>query len=110
MLKSSTPVEPIAPALEKIVSRSIRRSADSALLAWPVACGSAVAERTKAVSFAYGVLRIEVPDAGWRKELQHLAPRYLATLFRYTADTVNRIEFVVRSGGTSQKQEVRIQK
>ena len=97
MLESSTPVEPIAPALEKIVSRSIRRSADSALLAWPIACGSAVAERTKAVSFAYGVLRIEVPDAGWRRELQHLAPRYLSALNRYAAEAVDRIEFVVGS-------------
>ena len=95
-------MEPIAPALEKIVSRSIRRSADSALLAWPMACGSAVAERTKAVSFAYGVLRIEVPDTGWRRELQHLAPRYLSALNRYAAQTVDRIEFVV--GNETQKQ------
>jgi hypothetical protein len=94
-------VEPIAPALEKIVSRSIRRSTDSALLAWPIACGSAVAERTRAVSFAYGVLRIEVPDAGWRTELQHLAPRYLSALNRYAAETVGRIEFVV--GNETQK-------
>jgi len=103
MLKSKALVEPIASTLEKIVTRSVRRSANSPLLAWPLACGSAVAERTQAVSFAYGVLRIEVPDAGWRNELQHLAPRYLATINRYAANTVNRIEFVLHNQCRTQK-------
>ena len=94
-------MEPIAPTLEKIVTRSVRLGANSPLLAWPLACGSAVAERTQAVSFAYGVLRIEVPDAGWRTELQHLAPRYLSALNRYAGESVDRIEFVV--GGAHQK-------
>jgi len=96
-------VEQIAPALDKAVTRSLRRSTNSAVVAWPLACGSAVAERTQAVSFVCGVLRIEVPDAGWRAELQHLAPRYLAALNRYAAESVERIEFIVRSKGTSQK-------
>jgi len=94
-------VEQIAPALEKLVARNVRRSTNSAVLAWPLACGSAVAERTRAVSFAYGVLRIEVPDAGWRAELQSLAPRYLAALNRYAGESVQRIEFVTRSEGRS---------
>jgi predicted nucleic acid-binding Zn ribbon protein len=97
-------VEQIASALEKIVTRSVRRSVNSPVLAWPLACGSAVAERTQAVSFAYGVLRIEVPDMGWRTELQHLAPRYLAALNRYAGESVGRIEFVLRTEGESQKQ------
>ena len=103
MLKSKAPVEPIATTLEKIVTRGVRRSPNSPLLAWPLACGSAVAGRTQAISFAYGVLRIEVPDAGWRTELQHLAPRYLAALNRYSADAVNRIEFVLRNEIRSQQ-------
>jgi Dna[CI] antecedent, DciA len=103
MLKSKPPVEPIAPTLEKIVTRSVRRAANSPLLAWPLACGSAVAARTQATSFAYGVLRIEVPDAGWRAELQHLAPRYLAALNRYSGDAVNRIEFVLRDENRNQR-------
>jgi hypothetical protein len=103
MLKSKAPVEPIAPTLEKIVTRSVRRAVNSPLLAWPLACGSAVADRTQAVSFAYGVLRIEVPDAGWRTELQHLAARYLAVINRYAAESVSRIEFVLPSECRSQK-------
>ena len=70
-------------------------SAQAALLAWPVACGSAVAVRTQAVEFSRGVLRVEGPDSAWRAELQHLAPRYVAALNKY-AKGVIRVEFVVR--------------
>ena len=54
-----------------------------------------VAERTRAVEFMKGVLRVEVSDAGWKKELQTLAPQYLAVINRYTSESVKRIEFVV---------------
>ena len=57
--------------------------------------GRAVAVRTKAVDFAEGILRVEVPDAGWRAELQALAPQYLAVINRYVAESVKRIEFVI---------------
>ena len=52
--------------LEKVIAQSLRKAhADQVpLLAWPLACGSAVAARTHAFEFADGVLRVEVPDAG----------------------------------------------
>ena len=65
------------------------------MLAWALACGPAVAARTRAVDFAQGILRVEVPDAGWRAELQTLAPQYLAVMNRYVAESVKRIEFVI---------------
>ena len=64
-------------------------------MAWPVVCGSAVAERTQALTFVDGVLRVAVPDAGWKAELQGLAPRYLAVINKYTLQAVRRIEFVI---------------
>lgn len=64
-------------------------------MAWPVVCGSAVAERTRALTFVDGVLRVAVPDAGWRSELQGLAPRYLAAINRYTLQAVRKIEFLI---------------
>ena len=87
-----------AATLEKIVADSLHRApaAESPLLAWPVACGRAVAGRTRSVSFADGILRVEVSDAGWQRELSALAPRYLAAINRYSASTVRRIEFVVK--------------
>ncbi|HEY3615196.1 MAG TPA: DciA family protein, partial [Candidatus Sulfotelmatobacter sp.] len=63
------------------------------LMAWPVVCGSAVAERTRALAFKDGVLRVEVAGQRWKAELQALAPRYLALMNRYTTETVRRIEF-----------------
>jgi hypothetical protein len=87
-----------AGRLETIVAKALHRAPakESPLLAWPVACGSAVADRTRALSFSDGVLRVEVADAGWRRELTALTPRYLATINRYSATAVRRIEFVVK--------------
>ena len=85
--------------LETIISKALHRSpkSESAMLAWPVVCGSAVAERTRAASFADGILHVEVADAGWRRELAHLAPRYLALVNKYSGCSVKRIEFVVKA-------------
>jgi hypothetical protein len=93
-------VEHAGAGLEKIVLDSLRRMPpdETPLLAWPLVCGSVVAERTRALEFSNAVLRVEVPDAGWKREMQSLAPRYLATLNRYTGQKVERIEFVIRTG------------
>jgi predicted nucleic acid-binding Zn ribbon protein len=83
--------------LEKIVARSLRQAppGEAPLIAWPVVCGSAVAERTRAVAFQDGVLSVEVADLGWKSGLQALAPQYLAAINRYTTEAVRRIEFLV---------------
>jgi hypothetical protein len=85
--------------LETIIAKALHRApaGESPLLAWPIACGSTVADRTRALSFADGILRVEVADAGWRRELANLAPRYLALINKYSATSVKRIEFVVRA-------------
>jgi len=90
-------LEQAGSGLDKIVARSLRLAppAEAPLLAWPVVCGSAVAERTRALSFEDGVLRVEVAGLRWKAELQALAPRYLAVINRYTSEAVRRIEFVV---------------
>jgi hypothetical protein len=93
-------MEQAGAGLEKIVIGSLRRvpPAEAPVLAWPLVCGSAVAGRTRALEFAGAVLRVEVPDAGWKREMQSLAPRYLATLNRYAGQKVERIEFVIQRG------------
>jgi len=103
--EARTFVESAGSDLEKIVAQSLRQAppAQAPLMAWPVVCGSVVAERTRALSFVDGVLRVAVADAGWRSELQSLAPRYLASINRYTVQAVRKIEFViVRSESTDQ--------
>jgi hypothetical protein len=90
-------MEQAGTGLEKIVAQSLRQASptDAPLLAWPLVCGSRVAERTRPLSYEAGVLQVEVSDAGWKSELQALAPRYLAMLNHYTTEKVSRIEFIV---------------
>jgi hypothetical protein len=92
-------MEHASSGLEKIVSKSLRRAplGQGPLMAWPLACGHAVAGRTKALDFADGILRVEVSDKGWKAELQDLAPQYLAVINRYVGESVRRIEFVIAS-------------
>jgi hypothetical protein len=90
-------LEQAGTSLEGVVAGSMRRVPrnEAPVLAWPLVCGSAVAERTQAVTFAAGILRVEVADTGWKRELQALAPRYVAMINRYARQTVSGIEFVV---------------
>jgi predicted nucleic acid-binding Zn ribbon protein len=92
-------MEHASTELEKIVSKSLRRApvGQGPLMAWPLACGHSVAERTRSLDFSEGVLRVEVPDKGWKAELQSLAPQYLAVINRYVGESVKRIEFVIAS-------------
>ncbi len=84
---------------------SLRRvpPGEAPLLAWPLVCGSGVAERTRAASFSDCVLCVEVPDAGWRRELQSLAPRYVALLNRYAGQKIERVDFVIRQDGAARR-------
>jgi hypothetical protein len=100
MLRS---LEHAGPALERIVADGLQRvqGGQGPIVAWPLVCGTAVAQRTRALDFGDGVLQVEVPDAGWRNELRTLASQYLAVINRYVSEPVKRIEFVV--AGTGQK-------
>jgi Dna[CI] antecedent DciA-like protein len=93
--------------LQKVVVDAIRRApaAEAPILGWPLACGSAVAARTRAVSYSDGVLNVEVPDALWRNELVNLVPKYLAVLSQFAK--VKRIEFVtVKDAGLGRNARV----
>ncbi|MGB8768127.1 MAG: DUF721 domain-containing protein [Candidatus Korobacteraceae bacterium] len=87
-----------SPTLKKIFADTLRRGcADNApLLAWPLACGLKVADKTSAIGYADGVLTVEVPDATWQQQLHGLSPQYLAALKQICEQPVNAIKFVVR--------------
>jgi len=72
------------------------------MIAWPLACGIAVAEKTRAVGFNDGILTIEVPDAMWRTELREMSSKYLAALRQLLGDSVQRIEFVLPQAAAHQ--------
>ncbi|HEV2718029.1 MAG TPA: DciA family protein [Terriglobales bacterium] len=68
-------------------------------MAWPLASGHAVSKRTRALDFAKGILPGGSSGAGWRAELQSLAPQYVAVINRYAGESVSRIEFVISARG-----------
>ena len=84
--------------LKKIFAETLRQQAsdDAPQLAWPLACGAKVAEKTSAIGYADGVLTVEVPDANWRQQLQDFTHQYLAALKPISAQPVNTIKFVVK--------------
>lgn len=87
--------------LQKIVMNAVRRvpAEQAPIVAWPFACGRAVAEKTRPLDFKEGVLRIEVPDFRWRSQLVDMARQYVGMLREYSGQDVRRIDFVVRDGG-----------
>lgn len=97
MYTANRDMRPAGGGLEKILIGSLRRvpQGNAPLLAWPLACGSKVGARTRAIDFANGILQVQVSDSGWRNELRALAPRYLAAVNRYCGGKVQRIEFVL---------------
>ena len=72
------------------------------MLAWPVIVGRAIAAQTKALEFADGVLRVQVPDKNWRSELAAFVPQYIAA-YKAVAK-VDSIEFIIAGERPRQKQ------
>ena len=66
------------------------------MFAWPVVCGSEVASRTRAVSFAEGRLTVEVPDANWRTQLAEFTPRYISGLNDLLGAVVKEVKFQLK--------------
>jgi len=91
--------------LQKIVADTLRRAPaeEAAVLAWPLVCGTAVADKTQAIDINDGVLHVQVPDAGWRNQLHGFALHYLEALNRIAGGKVERIEFVVPSRKETQR-------
>lgn len=90
-------MERAAAGLTNLLTDILRRvpAEDAPLMIWPMVCGQAVAQRTKAMSFSDGVLRIEVPDFVWRAQLSGLSQKYLTGINSVLPEAVRRIVFDV---------------
>lgn len=90
-------MEPVRTGLRNIMSELLRaRPAEEAVvMAWPLVCGKDVAARTQAVSFAEGVLTVDVPDANWRAQLSAFIPRYVGGFNDLLGPVVKEIRFKV---------------
>jgi hypothetical protein len=82
--------------LNKIYANAVQHFAgeQTAVVAWPLACGSKIARRTAALSCIDGELAVRVPDKLWRNQLDCLSNQYLAALNQVSRQKVKRIRFV----------------
>jgi hypothetical protein len=90
-------MEPIRSDLRNIMSEILRAQPpeEAVVLAWPLVCGSEVAARSRAVSFADGKLTVEVQNANWRSQLSSFGPRYVAVFAELMGPLVKRVQFQV---------------
>jgi len=99
----SAELERARGGLQKIAADLLRSAPaeDAAVIVWALVCGAAVASRTKALEVNAGVLRIEVPDEGWRAQLMSFVPFYLEAVKRlWPAGKVERIFFQIAAGAS----------
>ncbi len=75
-------MQPMRTGLEKIILDALQHTPpqETPVLAWPFACGPAVANKTRPVGFAEGILTVEVADANWRAQLIDMAPQFLGRI------------------------------
>jgi hypothetical protein len=91
-------MEQAGQGLARIMEELLRvaPAGEAPLLAWPAICGAAVAGRTRALQFTGGVLRVQVPDNGWRLQLAQLEPQYLRGFELWLGKgKVRKVDFVV---------------
>ncbi len=60
-------------------------------VAWSLAAGDKVAERTRVLACHDNVLVVQVPDSTWRAQLMAMAPQFLSHLRQFAP--IERIEF-----------------
>ena len=66
---------------------------DRLAAAWPVACGKAMAEHGTVVGYAEGVVRVEVSDAAWLRQLMSMRGQLAREMARIAAVKVTEIHF-----------------
>ena len=90
-------MQPARQDLHALAARVLKDATpdEAVLLGWSLVCGAAVANRTKAVSFQDGTLRVLVPDRGWKLQLEAFSATYLERLSRLTRVPVARILYEI---------------
>ena len=82
--------------LSKIYANAVLQAAgeQAPVIAWPLVCGSKVAQKTAALGCANGELAVRVPDKIWRNQLECFSERYVAALNQMSRHKVKSIRFV----------------
>ena len=78
---------------------SLRRSLgalsdeDRLAAAWPVVCGRAMAERGAVVGYVDGIVRVQVEDGAWARQLMSMRVQIAGELARIAGVRVSEIHF-----------------
>ena len=93
-------MEAMRDVLRGSLGRSLRGMGDEDRLAaaWTVACGRAMADHGAVVGYEGGVVRVEVADAVWLKQMISLRGTLEREVARIAGLPVVRIEFETKSG------------
>ena len=84
------------------LGRSLRdlRDEDRLAAAWTVACGRAMAARGAVVGYEGGVVRVEVTDAPWMKQMISLRSELVREMARIAGLTVSGIHFELKKAAS----------
>ncbi len=92
------PLEGMRDLLKGALGRSLRglQEEDRLAAAWPVACGAAMAERGAVVGYADGVVRVEVADEAWLRQMMSMRGQLAGELARAAGVKVTEIHFEIK--------------
>ena len=84
--------------LRETVGRSLHglRDEDRIAVAWTLACGRALADRSEVAGFRDGVVRVLVADAAWLRQFESMRVHLIEELTRIAKVKVDGIHFEVR--------------
>ena len=94
-------MEAMRDVLRGSLGRSLRgiRDEDRLAAAWTVACGRAMADRGTVVGYEAGVVRVEVADAVWLRQMNSLRGVLERDIARIAGLPVAKIEFELKQAG-----------
>lgn len=92
-------MEGMRDLLKASLGRSLRalRVEDRLAAAWPVACGKAMAGHGAVLGFADGVVRVEVADGAWLRQMMSMRGQLAGELGRIAGVKVSAIHFEVKT-------------
>jgi hypothetical protein len=66
---------------------------DKLAAAWPVACGKTLAERGTVVGYLDGIVRVQVEDGAWLRQLMSMRGQLAGEMARIAGVPVREIHF-----------------
>ncbi len=91
-------MEGMRDVLKGTLGRSLRALQDEDRLAaaWPVACGKTMSERGKVVGYADGVVRLEVADEAWMRQMMSMRRQLTGAMAKISRVMVTEIHFELK--------------